>query len=170
MASASALVRDNRSVKSRLRSAPPHFSIESLHCSRHPACHYLAIPCQTAMRYLSSSRSMTRSGYVTSQGFAPDTKMLAEHFDRAHVRLRVGMHRPAFLQHLAGRNLTRVSRSRKLAAIRKFFVFLHENGSIQTNPAAAVRGARRERRKSRRSSLSAPLRGLRKSPATTRSS
>ncbi|MBV8893485.1 MAG: tyrosine-type recombinase/integrase, partial [Acidobacteria bacterium] len=44
----------------------------------------------------------------------------------------------------SGRNLTGVSRARKLAAIRKFFAFLHENGSLQTNPAAAVKGARRE--------------------------
>jgi integrase/recombinase XerD len=50
----------------------------------------------------------------------------------------------AFLHHLAGRNLTGVSRARKLAAIRKFFAFLHENGILQTNPAAAVKGARRE--------------------------
>jgi site-specific recombinase XerD len=50
----------------------------------------------------------------------------------------------AFLHHLAGRNLTGVSRARKLAAIRKFFAFLHENGIIPTNPAAAVKGARRE--------------------------
>src|SRR2546421_6366536 len=49
-----------------------------------------------------------------------------------------------FLHHLAGRNLTGVSRARKLAAIRKFYAFLHENGILQTNPAAAVKGARRE--------------------------
>jgi site-specific recombinase XerD len=49
-----------------------------------------------------------------------------------------------FLLHLAGRNLTGVSRARKLAAIRKFYAFLHENGILQTNPAAAVKGARRE--------------------------
>ena len=50
----------------------------------------------------------------------------------------------AFLHHLSGQGLTGVSRARKLAAIRKFFAFLHESGAIQTNPAAAVRGARRE--------------------------
>ena len=50
----------------------------------------------------------------------------------------------AFLHHLSGRNLTGVSRARKLAAIRKFFVFLKENGILQTNPAATVKGARRE--------------------------
>jgi integrase/recombinase XerC len=50
----------------------------------------------------------------------------------------------AFLHHLSGRNLTGVSRARKLAAIRKFFAFLHENGMLQTNPAAAVKGVRRE--------------------------
>ena len=50
----------------------------------------------------------------------------------------------AFLHHLSGQGLTGVSRARKLAAIRKFFAFLHESGAIQTNPAAAVKGARRE--------------------------
>jgi site-specific recombinase XerD len=50
----------------------------------------------------------------------------------------------AFLLHLSGRNLTGVSRARKLAAIRKFFAFLKENGVIPTNPAAAVKGTRRE--------------------------
>jgi integrase/recombinase XerC len=50
----------------------------------------------------------------------------------------------SFLHHLSGLNLTGVSRARKLAAIRKFFSFLHENGIIPTNPAAAVKGARRE--------------------------
>ena len=50
----------------------------------------------------------------------------------------------AFLYHLSGIPLTGVTRARKLAAIRKFFSFLQENGILQTNPAAAVRGARRE--------------------------
>jgi site-specific recombinase XerD len=50
----------------------------------------------------------------------------------------------AFLHHLSGLNLTGVSRARKLAAIRKFFVFLHESGILPTNPAATVKGARRE--------------------------
>ena len=49
----------------------------------------------------------------------------------------------AFLHYLSGRNLTGVSRARKLAAIRKFFA-LKENGILQTNPAATVKGARRE--------------------------
>lgn len=50
----------------------------------------------------------------------------------------------AFLHHLSELNLTGVSRARKLAAIRKFFVFLKENGILPTNPAATVKGARRE--------------------------
>jgi site-specific recombinase XerD len=50
----------------------------------------------------------------------------------------------AFLHHLSDRHLTGVSRARKLAAIRKFLAFLHENGILQTNPAATVKGARRE--------------------------
>jgi site-specific recombinase XerD len=50
----------------------------------------------------------------------------------------------AFLHHLSGLNLTGVSRARKLAAIRKFFAFLLENGILPTNPAATVKGARRE--------------------------
>ena len=50
----------------------------------------------------------------------------------------------AFLHHLSGRNLTGVSRARKLAAIRKFFAFLKENGVLQTNSAASVKGPRRE--------------------------
>jgi integrase/recombinase XerD len=50
----------------------------------------------------------------------------------------------AFLHHLSGLNLTGVSRARKLAAIRKFFAFLKENEILQTNPAATVKGARRE--------------------------
>ena len=49
-----------------------------------------------------------------------------------------------FLHQLSSRNLTGVSRARKLAAIRKFFAFLQENGIIPTNPAAAVKGAKRE--------------------------
>jgi integrase/recombinase XerC len=58
----------------------------------------------------------------------------------------------AFLHHLSGRNLTGVSRARKLAAIRKFLAFLHENGVLQTNPAATVKGAPAARRRSRPSS------------------
>ena len=50
----------------------------------------------------------------------------------------------AFLHHLSELNLTGVSRARKLAAIRKFFVFLKENGILPTNPAASVKDARRE--------------------------
>ena len=54
-----------------------------------------------------------------------------------------------------------VSRARKLAAIRKFFAFLHENGIIPTNPAAAVKGARREEKGADHPGAvqSAPLRG-----------
>src|SRR5689334_15948702 len=37
----------------------------------------------------------------------------------------------AFLHHLSGIPLTGVSRARKLAAIRKFFSFLQENGILQ---------------------------------------
>jgi site-specific recombinase XerD len=50
----------------------------------------------------------------------------------------------AFMHHLASRNLTGVTRARKLASIRKFFVFLMEGGILPTNPAATVRGTRRE--------------------------
>ncbi|MBV8737265.1 MAG: site-specific integrase [Alphaproteobacteria bacterium] len=50
----------------------------------------------------------------------------------------------AFLHHLSGIPLTGVTRARKLAAIRKFFSFLQENGILQTNLAATVKGARRE--------------------------
>ena len=50
----------------------------------------------------------------------------------------------SFLHDLSGRNLTGVSRARKLAAIRKFFAFLHEGGILPTNPAASVKGTRRE--------------------------
>jgi site-specific recombinase XerD len=49
-----------------------------------------------------------------------------------------------FLHHLSTLNLTGVSRARKLAAIRKFFALLKDNGVLQTNTAAAVKGARRE--------------------------
>jgi site-specific recombinase XerD len=49
-----------------------------------------------------------------------------------------------FLSHLAGKNLTGLSRARKLAAIRKFFAFLVESGAIGTNPALTVKGVRRE--------------------------
>jgi integrase/recombinase XerC len=50
----------------------------------------------------------------------------------------------AFMHNLSDRHLTGVSRARKLAAIRKFLAFLHENGVLQTNPASTVKGARRE--------------------------
>ena len=49
-----------------------------------------------------------------------------------------------FMQYLAGRNMTGVTRVRKLAAIRKFFTFLEENKILAANPANAVKGARRE--------------------------
>ena len=67
--------------------------------------------------------------------------------------VRVDWHNPrrlgrtdveGFLHFLSGRNLTGVSRARKLAAIRKFFTFLHDGGILPTNPASAVRGTRRE--------------------------
>jgi site-specific recombinase XerD len=71
----------------------------------------------------------------------------------------------AFLHHLSGRNLTGVSRARKLAAIRKFLAFLHENSVLQTNPAATVKGARREEKEPailyKEKIQGAPLRGLR---------
>jgi site-specific recombinase XerD len=49
-----------------------------------------------------------------------------------------------FMQCLAGRNMTGVTRVRKLAAIRKFFMFLEENKVLSANPANTVKGARRE--------------------------
>jgi site-specific recombinase XerD len=94
---------------------------------------------------------------LQGQNFSPKT-IRAYHDDVAQFTewlqsIRVDWDKPrrlgkqdieTFLHHLAGRNLTGVSRARKLAAIRKFFAFLHENGILQTNPAAAVKGARRE--------------------------
>jgi site-specific recombinase XerD len=49
-----------------------------------------------------------------------------------------------FMQYLAGKRLTGVTRVRKLAAIRKFFAFLEENKILAANPAHTVKGARRE--------------------------
>src|SRR6516162_3033809 len=49
-----------------------------------------------------------------------------------------------FMQYLAAKRLTGVTRVRKLAAIRKFFTFLAENNIIAGNPANTVKGARRE--------------------------
>jgi integrase/recombinase XerC len=49
-----------------------------------------------------------------------------------------------FMQYLAGRNMTGVTRVRKLAAIRKFFAFLQDNKVLAANPAHTVKGARRE--------------------------
>jgi site-specific recombinase XerD len=49
-----------------------------------------------------------------------------------------------FMQHLAAKRLTGVTRVRKLAAIRKFFTFLEENSILAANPAHTVKGARRE--------------------------
>jgi len=49
-----------------------------------------------------------------------------------------------FLGYLAGQRMTGVTRVRKLAALRKFFAFLEENRIIAGNPAATVKGARRE--------------------------
>jgi site-specific recombinase XerD len=49
-----------------------------------------------------------------------------------------------FMGYLAGQRMTGVTRVRKLAAIRKFFTFLTENQLIAGNPAATVKGARRE--------------------------
>jgi site-specific recombinase XerD len=94
---------------------------------------------------------------LAGQNFSPKT-IRAYHDDLAQIAkwlqtVRVDWDNPkrmgkqdieAFLHHLSGRNLTGVSRARKLAAIRKFFAFLHENGLLRTNPAAAVKGARRE--------------------------
>jgi integrase/recombinase XerC len=49
-----------------------------------------------------------------------------------------------FMQYLAAKRLTGVTRVRKLAAIRKFFTFLEENSILAANPAHTVKGARRE--------------------------
>jgi site-specific recombinase XerD len=49
-----------------------------------------------------------------------------------------------FMQYLAAQRMTGVTRVRKLAAIRKFFAFLEENGILAANPAHTVKGARRE--------------------------
>jgi site-specific recombinase XerD len=57
-------------------------------------------------------------------------------FDRADIE--------GFMQYLAAKRLTGVTRVRKLAAIRKFFTFLEENKILAANPAKTVRGARRE--------------------------
>jgi site-specific recombinase XerD len=48
------------------------------------------------------------------------------------------------MSYLAGQRMTGVTRVRKLAAIRKLFTFMEENGIIAGNPANAVKGARRE--------------------------
>jgi integrase/recombinase XerC len=50
----------------------------------------------------------------------------------------------AFMSVLAGRQMSGVTRVRKLAALRKFFTFLEENHIIAGNPAITVKGARRE--------------------------
>jgi site-specific recombinase XerD len=78
----------------------------------------------------------------------------------------------AFLHNLSSRNLTGVSRARKLAAIRKFLAFLHESGILQTNPAATVKGAARRRnpRSSTRSNTKHCCTRPLVIPATTRSS
>jgi site-specific recombinase XerD len=49
-----------------------------------------------------------------------------------------------FMQYLAAKRMTGVTRVRKLAAIRKFFTFLEENSILAANPAHTVKGARRE--------------------------
>jgi integrase/recombinase XerC len=49
-----------------------------------------------------------------------------------------------FMQYLAAQRMTGVTRVRKLAAIRKFFMFLEENRILAANPAHTVKGARRE--------------------------
>ena len=49
-----------------------------------------------------------------------------------------------FMQYLAAKRMTGVTRVRKLAAIRKFFAFLEENSILAANPANTVKGARRE--------------------------
>ena len=51
-----------------------------------------------------------------------------------------------FMQYLAAKRLTGVTRVRKLAAIRKFFTFLEENSILAANPAHTVKGARRRSR------------------------
>jgi site-specific recombinase XerD len=58
------------------------------------------------------------------------------HFDRADIE--------GFMQYLAAKRLTGVTRVRKLPAIRKFFTFLEENKILAANPANTVKGARRE--------------------------
>ncbi len=49
-----------------------------------------------------------------------------------------------FMHYLAGHNMTGVTRVRKLASIRKFFVFMNENKILSVNSANTVKGARRE--------------------------
>jgi integrase/recombinase XerC len=49
-----------------------------------------------------------------------------------------------FMQYSAAQRMTGVTRVRKLAAIRKFFMFLEENRILAANPAHTVKGARRE--------------------------
>jgi site-specific recombinase XerD len=49
-----------------------------------------------------------------------------------------------FMQYLAAKHMTGVTRVRKLASIRKFFAFLEDNSILAANPAHTVKGARRE--------------------------
>src|SRR4030095_1559666 len=49
-----------------------------------------------------------------------------------------------FMQYLAAKRLTGVTRVRKLAAIRKFLSFLEENSILDANPAHTFKGPRRE--------------------------
>ncbi|MGE0539184.1 MAG: tyrosine-type recombinase/integrase [Dehalococcoidia bacterium] len=52
----------------------------------------------------------------------------------------------AYLSDLAHLGLSGVSRSRKLAAIREYFRFLEDHGTIARSPAAGVDGPRREQK------------------------
>jgi len=58
----------------------------------------------------------------------------------SHHRLR------QFLARLRERGLSRATLSRKLASLRSFYRFLVREGQIRSNPVAALRGPRRERR------------------------
>ncbi len=70
-----------------------------------------------------------------------ENTLLSERVDRVS-KADVG----EYLTHLAQKNLTGVTRARKLAAMREYFKYLQEHGHISQSPATSVQIPKKERR------------------------
>jgi len=97
--------------------------------------------CRRLERERHASSHTLRAYRADLQGFARFLEETGTDIPEiSHYRIR------QYLARLREGNLSRPTRARKLASLRSFFRFLTRQGIVKTNPVAALRGPRRERR------------------------